>query len=324
MGTPRSASARREVVDGVGELGNQDVAKHRNEPAVMESFLRMLRYRIEYGAFRLIGALLSALPVEVASNLSGAAWRLVAPHLGRHQRALDHLALAYPDRTVAERDGIARQMWENLGRTFAEFFHLEDLAQGDRATFLDPAAADELRRDYSRGVVCSPHIGNWELVVIAATRIGLRPAGVYQRIKNPFVDTYVNGVRQRLYPGGLHVKGGDAAKRLIRFAKAGGTVALLADLRENRSISVPFFGHPARSTTFPAFVARTLGLPLFAGGAIRMAGCRFRLQIEEVPVPVTADRDADIAVATAALQACFEKLIRAHPEQWMWAHRRWG
>jgi Kdo2-lipid IVA lauroyltransferase/acyltransferase len=287
------------------------------------SLLNTLRYRIEYGAFRLIGAFLAALPVELASNLSGAAWRLVAPHLGRHRRALEHLALAYPDRPPEERDAIARQMWENLGRTFAEFFHLRDLASGPRAAFSEPALAELLSKTYSNGVVCAPHLGNWELSIVAATRMGFKAAGVYQRIKNPFVDAYANSIRQQLYPGGLYVKG-SAAKRLMRFAKDGGTVALMADLRENRSITVPFFGHPARSTTFPAFVARTLGVPLFAGGAIRERGCRFRLEIEQVTVPVTGDRNADIMAATAALQASFEKLIRAHPDQWMWAHRRWG
>jgi KDO2-lipid IV(A) lauroyltransferase len=286
--------------------------------------LTTLRYRIEYGAFRLVGALLAALPVEVASNLSGVAWRMVAPHLSRHRRALDHLALAYPDYTAARRKRMACDMWDNLGRTFAEFFHLIDLADGERAAFSDPVAAERFKKTYVNGVVCAPHLGNWELGVVAATRIGLKPAGVYQRIKNPFVDAYVNTIRQQLYPGGLYVKGTDAAKRLMRFAKDGGTVALLADLRENRSITVPFFGHPAHSTTFPAFIARTLGIPLLAGGAIRENGSRFRLEIEEVIVPVTADKDADIVAATAALQACFERLIRAHPEQWMWAHRRWG
>jgi KDO2-lipid IV(A) lauroyltransferase len=288
------------------------------------TFLKTLRYRIEYTAFRLVGALLAALPVEVASNLSGAAWRLVAPHLSRHRRALEHLALAYPDRTLEERDAIARQMWENLGRTFAEFFHLRELAGGQRAAFSQPAIAELIGKTYSNGVVCAPHLGNWELSIVAATRVGFKAAGVYQRIKNPFVDAYATDMRQQLYPGGLYAKGGEAAKRLLRHAKAGGTVALLADLRENRSVPVPFFGHPARSTTFPAFIARTLRLPLFAGGAIRERGCHFRLEIEEVAVPVTADRDADIVAATAALQASFEKLIRAHPEQWMWAHRRWG
>ncbi len=288
------------------------------------TLLKTLRYRIEYGAFRLVGALLTALPVEVASNLSGAAWRLVAPHLGRHRRALDHLALAYPDRPPGERDAIARQMWENLGRTFAEFFHLRELAAGQRVTFSQPGAAELLTKTYSNAVVCAPHLGNWELSVVGATRIGFKPAGVYQRIKNPFVDAYASNMRRLLYPGGLYVKGGEAAKRLMRHAKDGGTVALMADLRENRSITVPFFGHPARSTTFPAFIARTLRIPLFAGGAIREGGCRFRLEIEEVAVPVTEDRDADIVAATAALQASFERLIRAHPEQWMWAHRRWG
>jgi Kdo2-lipid IVA lauroyltransferase/acyltransferase len=288
------------------------------------TFLKTLRYRIEYTAFRLVGALLAALPVEVASNLSGAAWRLVAPHLSRHRRALEHLALAYPDRTLEERDAIARQMWENLGRTFAEFFHLRELAGGQRAAFSQPAIAELIGKTYSNGVVCAPHLGNWELSIVAATRVGFKAAGVYQRIKNPFVDAYATNMRQQLYPGGLYVKGGEAAKRLLRYAKDGGTVALLADLRENRSVLVPFFGHPARSTTFPASIARTLRLPLFAGGAIRERGCQFRLEIEEVAVPVTADRDADIVAATAALQASFEKLIRAHPEQWMWAHRRWG
>ena len=55
----------------------------------------------------------------------GALWRLIAPRLRRHARALAHLELAYPEKSAAEREHIAREMWGHLGRTFAEFFHLE-------------------------------------------------------------------------------------------------------------------------------------------------------------------------------------------------------
>jgi len=57
---------------------------------------------------------------------------------------------------------------------------------------------------------------------------------------------------------------------------------------------------------------------------VRLPGVRFRIALTQIDVPSTDDRQADIAAATAALHACFEDFIRRNPEQWMWAHRRWG
>ena len=98
----------------------------------MNSFLKRARYAIEYAAFRFVAAVFGALPIETASSLSGFFWRLIAPRLTRHKRALDNLAAAFPEKTVAECEAIARAMWENLGRTFGEFFHIEELNAGDR------------------------------------------------------------------------------------------------------------------------------------------------------------------------------------------------
>ena len=81
-----------------------------------------LRHRIEYALFCCAAGLFSALPVETSSTLSGKMWRLVAPLLRRHRRALAHLRRAFPEKTEAERERIARDMWENLGRVFAEAF----------------------------------------------------------------------------------------------------------------------------------------------------------------------------------------------------------
>jgi KDO2-lipid IV(A) lauroyltransferase len=89
-------------------------------------------------------------------------------------------------------------------------------------------------------------------------------------------------------------------------------------------VKVPFFDMPAPSTPFPALVARALDLPLYAARLVREPGVRFRLSLERVEVPRTSDRNADVQAATANLHHIFERTIREKPEQWMWAHRRWG
>jgi KDO2-lipid IV(A) lauroyltransferase len=287
----------------------------------MSRFARARHY-VEYAAFVLTAALMRALPLEVASRWSGMGWRAVAPHLRRHQRALDNLALALPETSAAERQRIALAMWENLGRTFAEFFHLREIDAQDR---LAPESPERVRAIIEGGpcIVCGLHMGNWELLPLAGRRLGVNVAGVYQKLTNPLVDRAVYEMRSPMCPGGLMDKSPATARALLRIARQGGSLAFLADLHEGHGLDTPFFGKPARSNPFPALIARATGRPLYAARILRLPDAHFTLRIEPVEVPVTADRDADIAAATAAMQARFEEFIREAPEQWMWAHRRW-
>ena len=173
-------------------------------------------------------------------------------------------------------------------------------------------------------VICAAHQGNWEVATMGLLRLGKEPAGLYQRVKNPLVDAYLRDLRAPYYPAGLFAKEPNTAIKLMRLLKRGGCLAMLADLREHSGVKVPFFGQDAPSTPFPALMARNLGLPLIAGRIVREPGVRFRLSVERVETPVTADKEADILAATANLQAAFERSIREHPAQWMWAHQRWG
>lgn len=290
----------------------------------LHNFIKRLRHALDYAAFRLLAAIFGSLPLEAASSFSGACWRLVAPHLKRHKRALDNLAIAFPEKNLGERERIARAMWDNLGRTFAEFFHLAEILESDRIQ-LDPSPQfAALRAAAPSAIVCGMHMGNWEIVVVAALRSGFKPAGVYQKITNPLVDDYVRRMRAPLYPGGLLEKSSRTAVQLMRIAKAGGCAAFLADQRDSRGLVVPFFGRPAPSAAFPAHLAETFDLPLYAFRVKREKGARFSIKTEPVPLRRSGDRHADIAATTAALQATYERFIRETPEQWMWAHRRWA
>ena len=286
------------------------------------TFSKDLRYRLEYLGFRAAQAAATALPLEAVSGASGLAWRLIAPRLYRQQRALRNLELAYPELSLQERKRIAADMWENLGRTFGESFHLREIAAQKRVRFEPSEQLDEIIRG-GPCVVCGLHLGNWELVAYASKLMGASFTGVYQRLSNPLVDEETRKLRAFLYDGGLLPKTPVTARALMKTAKSGGYPAFLADLRDDNGAAVPFFGKPALSTPFPALLARKAGLPLYAGAAFREPNVRFVIRAARVEVPHTADHAADAVAGTAALQAQFEAFIRQAPEQWMWAHRKW-
>jgi Kdo2-lipid IVA lauroyltransferase/acyltransferase len=70
---------------------------------------------------------------------------------------------------------------------------------------------------------------------------------------------------------------------LLRYAREGGCVALLADHREGRGVAAPFFGTPAPSNPFPALVARSVNAPLYVFRAKRLQGIRFSVRIAQAP-----------------------------------------
>ena len=152
--------------------------------------LTRLRHRIEYVAFIGLAAVASAMPLDRASALSGFLWRLIAPRLGRQKRALDNLALVLPDASEAERRRIALAMWDNLGRTFAEFFHIQQILAEQRVV-LEPLETFAAIVAGGPFVVCTLHLGNWELASQAGLRFGLPLAGVYQKLTNPLVDRWM-------------------------------------------------------------------------------------------------------------------------------------
>ena len=286
-------------------------------------FPKGLRLRLEFAALWLAVVIARAIPLQVASWLSGKLWRFIAPRLSRQKRALANLELAYPEKSLGERKAIAAAMWENLGRTFAESFRIKTLTASDRIVFEPAEGFDEAARGAKPFIVCGLHLGNWEILAHGGQRLGVSLIGVYQRISNPHVEALMHSIRVPLYKAGLTPKTPVAARVLLRAIKDGACPCFLADLRDDNGPFVPFFGQPARSTVFPALLARTTGVPLYAGAAFRRPGARFSIRIAPISIPQTNDSEADALAATQTLQRQYEAFIREAPEQWMWAHRKW-
>ena len=296
------------------------------EPSAVTAERPQLRHYLEAWTLRAVIFILRPLSIDSASWLMGKVWRLTQTRGRRHRRALANLALALPEKSEAERRRIAADMVENFGRVFVEVFRLAELqAEPERFDVRQSELITHLANGGGGLVLASLHQGNWEANACALNALGVKPAGIYRQLSNPLVEEIMFRERSKVYPAGLYCRRphGNIARQLLQLVKAGGTLAVLSDLKDDSGVFLDFFGAPTSANSFAAFVARMTGAPLVAAGSIRTDGVHFRGQIELVQVPHTSDRNADIEVATKRLAEVFERWIRAHPEQWLWTHRKW-
>ncbi|MCM5556085.1 lysophospholipid acyltransferase family protein [Pleomorphomonas sp. JP5] len=279
---------------------------------------------LEYAVLRVVVALLGLLGVDRASAFMGRLWRWFARFNPRHARAERHLTFAMPDLTSVQRTVILLDMWENLGRTFAEGLLLPEIVAHPERIAMSERLAAEIRTIGAGGAVfCSLHQGNWELLAVGSTGLGKPVAGIYRPLRNPLSEAYFRSRRETAYPGGLVSAGTASVLRLRSLARSGVAVAMMADLPDRTGIVASFFGHPAPVSKLPVAMARRLGLPLVVAHCLRTEGAQFRIDGERLDMPHTDDPETDIEKATLALHAVFETWIRHAPGQWMWATRKW-
>lgn len=298
--------------------------------------LRDLQFRLEYLLLRSLIGLVRMLPMDTAVALSAHGWRRLAPLINpkRHQRALDNLAMAFPEKTSDERRRIAMAHWENLGRVMAETMQLDRvLADTTRVRITTPAY---LRYKDKLGPIVgvSLHLGNYELAIWPLTMAGANPAGVYRSVNNPYVDQYLRDQRKDLFPGGLFGRGkvegdhGDnqkTARAIQDFVRRGGRLGLICDLYDRTGIPIPFFGKEARTQAIAAMIARRVGARMWMSRCRRIGKeSRFEIEIKELRVPRTANISDDVRWTMTEMQRQFEAWIRENPEQWMWSNRRWS
>ena len=303
-------------------------------------WLRDLQFRLEYLALRLVVGLVRLLPLPVAVASSARCWRWLAPIVNpkRHRRALDNLAIAFPDKSPAERARIAMAHWENLGRVMAETMQIDRiLREPDRVRVSNADVFQRYARKLGPVVGVSLHMGNWELAIWPMTRdgaeVGKRPGAVYRSVNNPYVDRYLRDQRRDIYPGGLFGRGkvgdhGDSqrtARLITDFVRRGGQLGIVCDLYDRTGIQVPFFGKPARTQAIGAMIARRTGARIWLSRCLRIGtGSRFEIEMVELKVPRTANQSEDVRAIMTAMQVQFEDWIREAPEQWMWSNRRWS
>lgn len=284
-------------------------------------------YPFEYALFRAMMGLFWILGLERASDFGGWIARTFGPKIPVTRRAHRNLKLAMPELTREQRDDIVLKMWDNLGRTFAEYPHHDKFWALKDGARIEIDGVEHVRNAVAKdkgGFFVSGHFANWEMMPMCIRYFGLEGGIVYRPPNNPYVDGWITEQRRTHGLPNLAPKGADGAKVIIQLLKRKAFLAMLVDQKMNNGIEVPFFGHPAMTTQAAASLSLRYGAPIVAVKNERLPGQRFRVTAyPEIAIQPTGDRDKDIYALTLKLNEFLEARIRETPEMWLWLHSRW-
>ena len=281
--------------------------------------------RAGFGLLRLLGP-------KLAPRIGAAVARSLGPLTSAHRIATENIRLAFPDRDAAWQAEVARQAWDNLGRTVCEYVHLAAIWDLDlRApeagrVFCDAATAErfvQLAEDGRGALVFAAHLANWEMPAVAAHGAGLAAAVLYRTPNNKRIAADILALRGPMM-GRLISAGLLAPSRLAAALAEGLHVGMLVDQRFGRGPRVMFLGRQASANPLLANLARRFDVPVHGTRAIRLPDGRIRLELTEaIPMPRDATGAVDVALATQAVNSVIEGWVREYPGQWLWMHRRW-
>ncbi len=267
------------------------------------------------------------------ANLAGALMRKIGPLRHEHRLGRENLRAAFPEKSNAEIEEILAGVWDNLGRVTAEFAHLDEL----RFEGVGPPTPDIIRfspetveryqriRSSGRAIIgFASHLANWEILGLAAKRLGFKSAVLYRRPNIAAIGEVVIRLREPLM-GELVRTGFDAPVKLARLLQSGFHVGMLVDQYFGKGVEVTFFGRACLANPLAALLARQTGCPIHGLRVVRLPdGNSFWVEITEPIEPVRdADGRIDIKGTMQAITSVIEGWVREHPEQWLWLHRRW-
>ncbi len=281
--------------------------------------------QIEAGSAAALLWLCSLLPLSVASGLGGFLGRTIGPYTARSRIAVRNIARAFPEMAPQEVRATMRGMWDHIGRLALESAHLRALdcyAPNGPVEVVGAEHLDAVKANGRGTILFAGHIGQWDIPPIAVQQRGIDATILYREINNQALNRVMAYWRTPM--GAFHNKGRSAAKTLLEGLREGRHFAMLIDQKTNDGIEVPFFGHPAMTTSAMAQLAVRDEVPLIPARCERLEGTRFRVTFyPPLEITRTGDRAKDVAATMTRVNAMLESWIREHPAQWLWVHRRW-
>ena len=152
-------------------------------------------------------------------------------------------------------------MWDNIGRTAAEYPHLGKLMRDTaRIEVIDPHEyLKQIRDDGVGALLVGMHFGNWELSTVPGFRVGLKQHHFFRAPNNPFVDALLGELRAPMCQEGYLRKGAQGARQGWVLLKKNAHIGMLVDQKQDEGIPALFFGRDAMTTTAPAALAQADG-----------------------------------------------------------------
>jgi KDO2-lipid IV(A) lauroyltransferase len=288
-----------------------------------------MRQRLEYALAWTIVKVLGALPRPLARAAAIVlAWIVCLLHLRLRRVGMHNLALAFPDKSRAERARILRGVFTSLGRQLAEVCRFPKYTLENVRKVVVYDGFENYERAFARGkgvLFLTAHFGGWELSAFTHSLHGHPLHVVMRGMDNIYLDRLIR--HYRTLHGNSTVDKDDFVRGLLAAMKKGEVVGILMDtnMTPPQGVFVDFFGIPACTASGLARIALRTDAAVVPTFTIWDPVLRkYRLRFDPaVNLIRTGDNDSDVVTNTALFTKIIEDYVRRYPDQWLWVHRRW-
>jgi KDO2-lipid IV(A) lauroyltransferase len=295
----------------------------------MQRLKKPVKYRLQYIFIVCVMKLIQTIPrrygIEMMKALANI-FHLLAPK--HHANMIYHLTLAWDEKKTAwEIQKIARRVPLHFAVAGVDTFRIPNIIREGIDRYVKAEnmhILDEAMRAGKGAILLTGHFGNWELMgaYVAQKQYPIKVVGT--PLKNPLLDKLL--VDMRNDAGYRNIPRGKTAKEIIKALRQGAFLGVLIDqdIRKINGVFVDFFGRKAHTPIGPVVLAAKFDIPIIPIFMHLEKDLTYHIQcFDPIELTRTGDDEKDIVINTQKCSDVYEMIIRRHPEQWAWIHRRW-
>ena len=260
---------------------------------------------------------------RLSSNLGGKIFEIIGPFFRSEKIINSNIKKAFPDINFKNLKKIKRLMWNNYGRTFAEYMFIKEFRNGKISKNIEidgQEILEKIKKENSQVIFISGHFSNFELMAMHLEKSGINLCAIYRPLNNIFLNGIMERIRKKYICKKQIKKGVVSLRQLIALKKNNFSTAIMIDQRVSEGILSNFFNHEALTTTIPAQLVKKFNIPIVPVYIERIENINFKICISK---PIYFDEDTTTDKITDELNRILEKMILNKPENWIWSHNRW-
>jgi len=246
--------------------------------------------------------------------------------------ARDNLSMCYGD-SLSQRQQrrIAHASFRHISMTAMEVLYATARARTpqriDFERWISSEGEHYLQEAAQKGrgvILLTAHIGNFPWMLLYLGQNGYRMAVVYKEPADFKGDFFGNAMKAyNISPIRYSGKKYLVTKSILKHLAQGYIILMPLDQAKNNGVEVDFYAHPVKAAGGPVVLSRRSGAAIVPAFIYRRGQGHHLIIEPQVVLKEPENPQDDLRLNTQALSDIVEAAVRRHPEQWLWAHRRW-
>ena len=285
--------------------------------------MKQIKYFFQFIIISSLFLVYKVLGLKISSFLSGKLFEFLGPLFRSKKTIKSNIQRAIPQINLLELNKIKKGMWNNYGRTLAEYMFLKNFRNNKLASNINlegKEILEEIKHEKIPVIFISGHFSNFELMAMQIEMSGVDLAAIYRPLNNTFLNVLMERIRKKYICKNQIKKGTGGIRELLKLYKKGHSIALMIDQRVSEGIKSKFFNQDAFTTTIPAQFIKKFNCKVVPIYIERHNEINFNIKIEK---PIEFLKTDSREKITRDLNIWLEKMILKNPREWIWSHDRW-